>query len=81
MTSLSAAILRILTRAETGHGRGAGIYLTQRHTDELLDEMGMGRENGVVMCGTFNRVPLYLDRDVSMVICHDRAGEAYLTFI
>lgn len=81
MTSLSAAILRILQRAENQAGKGAGIYLTKQHTDELLAEIGVERENGVVFCGTFNRVPIYLDRDVSMVICHDRQGEAYLTFV
>ena len=81
MTSLSAAILRILQRAENRQGVGTSIYLTRAHTDELLAEIGVERENGVVFCGTFNRVPIYLDRDVSMVICHDRAGEAYLTFV
>lgn len=81
MTSLSAEILRILKRAETQNGAGVGIYLTKQHTEELFAEANMPRCKGMTMLGTFNRVPIYLDRDVSMVICHDGQGEAYLTFI
>ena len=81
MTSLSAEILRILKRAETQNGAGVGIYLTKQHTEELFAEANMPRCKNMTMLGSFNRVPVYLDRDVSMVICHDRQGEAYLTFI
>ena len=81
MTSLSAEILRILKRAETQNGAGVGIYLTKQHTEELFAEANMPRCKNMTMLGSFNRVPIDLDRDVSMVICHDRQGEAYLTFI
>lgn len=81
MTSLSAEILRILKRAETQNGVGVGIYLTKQHTEEMFAEANMPRCKNMTMLGSFNRVPIYLDRDVSMVICHDRQGEAYLTFI
>lgn len=81
MTSLSAEILRILKRAETQNGVGVGIYLTKQHTEELFASANMPRCKNMTMLGSFNRVPIYLDRDVSMVICHDRQGEAYLTFI
>ena len=81
VTALTAEILGVLQRAKNQGGVGSGIYLTKERTDELFAEMSLPRCSGMTMIGTFNRVPIYLDRDVSMVICHDRAGEAYLTFI
>ncbi len=81
MTSLSAEILRIAKQAQNRGGVASSIYLTQQHTDQLLAEANMPRCKNMTMLGSFNRVPIYLDRDVSMVICHDGQGEAYLTFI
>lgn len=60
---------------------GAGIYLTRPNTDQLLAELGLERCPCPMMSATFNDAPMYLDRDVSMVTCHDRAGEAYLAFV
>lgn len=81
MSALTVEILRVLSRAEDQDGHGAGIYLTKPDTTRLLAEMGLECPGEPVIVGTFNNVPIYLNRDVSMVICHDRNCEAYLTFL
>lgn len=80
MNTLSLALLRIARQAQNRGGVAGSIYLNRQHTDQLLAEMGQPRDRRLTrtpQVDRFNDTPLYPDRDVSMVVCHDQAGEAY----
>lgn len=78
--TLSNTLLRIAKQAQNRGGVASSIYLTQQHTDQLLAEMGMKRDRRCTRTPAvdrFNDVPVYPDREVSMVVVHDQAGEVY----
>lgn len=80
MSTLSSNLLRIARQAQNRGGVASSIYLTQEHTDQLLAEMGMKRDRRCTRTPAvdrFNETPVYPDRDISMVVCHDQAGEVY----
>lgn len=80
MIAVSQALQDAIRKASRHGGHATSIYLTEQHTDQLLAEMGTKRDGRCTRrpaVDRFNEVPVYADRDVSMVICHDQAGEAY----
>ena len=71
--SITNDLIAALRRTKRG-GVASSIYLTRPHTDQLLEEMGTRRDRRCTRrppVDRFGGIPVYPDRDVSMVVFAD----------
>ena len=74
MIRVSEALLAALRRARRGGCVAGAIYLSRADTDALLEEMGQRRDGRCTRrpaIDRFDGVPVYPDRDISMVVFSD----------
>ena len=80
MIRVSELLAAALQEARRKRSTPGGIYLTRERTDALLEELGQKRDGRCTKrpaVSEFNGVPVYPDRDIGMVVCHDTDGEAW----
>ena len=74
MIRVSEALLIALRRSRRNGCLPGSVYLTRADTDQLLEEMGQKRDGRCTRrpaIDRFDGVPVYPDKDVSMVVFCD----------